>query len=651
MLGQSIRYLPHVDGLRAVAVLLVVFYHIDLPGVTGDVFRNGFYGVDVFFVISGFLITGLLCGEYEATGRISLLGFYDRRARRLLPMLLTLLFFLLPVGWLVLLPSSFTELSESAIASLTFLSNIYFYNEYTQYGVGSAFLQPLLHTWSLAIEEQFYLIYPLLFILVARVRYRLLPALLMTIAIGSLWLAISRPYGGDEFAFYIALPRFWELSIGGLAFIFSQYISVRQLLAKCGYLAWIAIALFAYVVFFAGAIDYHPDFNTVIVVLCVAVIILSGVHSKLLNRFLSSKVMVTIGRASYSLYLWHFSIFSLLMNAELFDSIQLKIIALVVVVILTIASYRYIELPLRYKTPKLRVYIFIVASYVFLLIGYSAIVNLNGVPSRFTVKLENHKTMSQYREDFIRNNEFFVNGGEPPRDFEKSERRKNIFVMGDSHGHGVGASISLDRRTKVQYKHIRPACDEFIVSGYLKVDKHTAFFKSHCNGIVDALRNIPKNTDILILADSQWSDSHYSELEHRDAFELTLSTIRESYSGQIVVVRGRPLWSEWGYRLLYKLGGADAANNRKVQKYLQYNYGELKDTESVFEGHYRDYDVAYLSLIDGFCELETNICKLFGRNTLFFSDKDHMTIEGAEFVSKFLVDKLFNVADSKTVVN
>jgi peptidoglycan/LPS O-acetylase OafA/YrhL len=651
MLGKSIKYLPHVDGLRAVAVLMVIFYHLDLPGVAGEIFKNGFYGVDVFFVISGFLITGLLCNEYETFGRVSLLDFYDRRARRLLPMLLTLLLVLLPVGWLVLLPSSFTELSESAIASLTFLSNIYFYSEYTQYGVGDAFLQPLLHTWSLAIEEQFYLLYPLLFVLAVRVRYQLLPFLLMAITVGSLWLAIFRPYGGDEFAFYIALPRVWELSIGGLAFVLTQQSSVRQLLSRCGYLVWPAIALFVYVVMIAGGIDYHPDFNTVLVVFCVTVIILCGKHSKLVNRLLSSKIMVIIGRASYSLYLWHFSIFSLMMNAEVFVSIQSKVIAMVVVVLLTVVSYRYIELPLRYKTSKLRVYIFIAASYALLLFGYSAVVNLNGVPSRFDIKLENHKTMSQYREDFIRNNDFFVNGGEAPRDFDKSERRKNIFVMGDSHGHGVGAAISLDRRTRVQYKHIRPACDEFIVSGYLKVDKHTAFYKSHCNEMIGALGKIPKNTDILILADSQWSDSHYSDIEHREAFELLLSTLRESYSGQIVFVRGRPLWSEWGYRLLYKLGGADAANNLKVQEYLEYSYRGLKDTESVFEAHYKEYDVGYLSLIDGFCDPEVQICKLFGRNTLYFSDKDHMTLEGAEFVSKFLVDRLLHLTDPEEVVN
>ncbi|MDC0636250.1 acyltransferase [Amylibacter sp.] len=149
-----------MDGLRAIAVVSVIFYHAQLMLFGRDWFEGGFIGVDIFFVISGYLITRIILSELETKGSFSFLNFYERRARRILPMLFVVIFVSIPFAWERLLPSDFVEYADSILASLFFGSNFFFYFSTTEYGADSALLKPFLHTWSLAVEEQFYLVFP-----------------------------------------------------------------------------------------------------------------------------------------------------------------------------------------------------------------------------------------------------------------------------------------------------------------------------------------------------------------------------------------------------------------------------------------------------------------------------------------------------------
>ncbi|MBE7536057.1 MAG: acyltransferase [Anaerolineales bacterium] len=147
------KYRPEIDGLRMIAVMAVIIYHAEFAWKDGFLLEGGFFGVDVFFVISGFLITTLIINEYQTTSRFSLKRFYERRARRILPALFTVMLVSLPFGWIYLLPDQLTDLSKSQIASLLFGSNFYWLKSLQEYGVESGLLKPFLHTWSLAIEE------------------------------------------------------------------------------------------------------------------------------------------------------------------------------------------------------------------------------------------------------------------------------------------------------------------------------------------------------------------------------------------------------------------------------------------------------------------------------------------------------------------
>jgi peptidoglycan/LPS O-acetylase OafA/YrhL len=203
------RYRSDVDGLRAVAVISVVLFHAGLPQ-----FPGGFIGVDVFFVISGYLITTLILHDV-AKGRFSIANFYERRVRRIFPALLAVLAFASVAGYLILLPADARTFGQSLVATTVFSSNLLFFQQ-TGYFDAAAETKPLLHTWSLAVEEQFYLLYPLLLLLIGRyLRKRYTTALLM---VGGLSLAISIVgVGRDQPAmFYLAPPRAWELLLGGL---------------------------------------------------------------------------------------------------------------------------------------------------------------------------------------------------------------------------------------------------------------------------------------------------------------------------------------------------------------------------------------------------------------------------------------------------
>ena len=161
-------YLPEIDGLRAVAILLVVGFHVGVPQLSG-----GFIGVDVFFVISGFLITGLLARELAVSGRIDILDFYARRARRLMPALTVVLVFTIAAGAILLNPvGQQPELAQSAMAASTFLANVFFWRSQSSYFAGPADSMPLLHLWTLAVEEQFYIVWPLTLMAVAAVARR-----------------------------------------------------------------------------------------------------------------------------------------------------------------------------------------------------------------------------------------------------------------------------------------------------------------------------------------------------------------------------------------------------------------------------------------------------------------------------------------------
>ncbi|WP_237054917.1 acyltransferase family protein [Microbulbifer sediminum] len=334
-------YRRDIDGLRALAVLPVVFAHAGLPGFSG-----GYVGVDVFFVISGYLITGILVREIRQ-GSFSLANFYERRARRILPALFAMLTACTLASWFVLPPDLLEGYARSLLSTILFASNIWFWRNSGDYFGASAEWEPLLHTWSLAVEEQFYVFFPLLLCLLARRNGRIL-AVVAGLSFASLgasaWATQALPFAN----YFLTPTRIWELGLGALlamgAIPHCRRRVVLELAAAAG-LAAIAYSVVAY--------DEATPFPGLAALLpcggAVALIWAGGQQRVLAARLLSLPVFVGVGLVSYSLYLWHWPVLVFtrfaLGGAEL--PLLSALLAVGLAAILAYLSWRWVEKPFR----------------------------------------------------------------------------------------------------------------------------------------------------------------------------------------------------------------------------------------------------------------------------------------------------------------
>lgn len=340
------QYRKEIDGLRAVAVIPVILFHAGF-----EHFSGGFVGVDVFFVISGYLITTIILSEKEK-GTFSLVNFYERRSRRIIPALFLVMLASTIFSWFWLSPSHMKDFSESLVAVSVFSSNILFWKETGYWGVENE-LKPLLHTWSLAVEEQYYVLFPLFLMLMWRFRKRWILSSFFIVALGSLSLSHWAAYNQPTANFFLLPTRWWELAIGaGIAFYFLYHKPVmRSLLSHKAIdelLSWSGLALIAYAVFIYDENTPFPSLYTLIPTIGTALIIIFASKETLSGRFLGSRVFVSIGLISYSAYLWHQPLFVFARHRSLAEPSEglfafLSILSLVLAYI----SWKYIEAPFR----------------------------------------------------------------------------------------------------------------------------------------------------------------------------------------------------------------------------------------------------------------------------------------------------------------
>lgn len=342
---MSIKYRPEIDGLRTVAVFSVVLYHANLAFKDLNLFKGGFIGVDVFFVISGYLITMIILKELQK-GHFSFAYFYERRARRILPALFTVMLVSIPLAWQYMLPIDMKAYAGSLLSALGFGSNIWFWQE-DSYAAAPSALKPLLHTWSLSVEEQFYVVFPILLCLLYRFGRKSITWVFIIVCLLSLQLA---QWGSTRFPdanFFLLPSRGWELLAGAIL----ARIELEK--GRLKYPFWGAImptlGLFlicSSVVFFDDKTP-HPSYITALPILGTMFLIWFCREGEWITRLLSSKPFVSIGLISYGFYLWHFPVFvfSRLKGSTPSDIKSLKYIGLAL--LLAVLSYFFIEKPTR----------------------------------------------------------------------------------------------------------------------------------------------------------------------------------------------------------------------------------------------------------------------------------------------------------------
>ena len=331
------KYRREIDGLRAVAVLPVILFHAGF-----NIFSGGYVGVDVFFVISGYLITSILIGELEQ-GKFSIVRFYERRARRILPALFFVMLACLPFAYMWMLPPQLKEFAQSLVAVVFFVSNIFYFRE-SGYFAAAAELKPLLHTWSLAVEEQYYLIFPIFLLLVWRFGRNKVFWSVVFIAAMSLLLAEWGWRNAPSANFYLAPTRAWELLAGSIC----AFLTLGRSHKSNNVLSVIGLAAIVFSIFAFDENTPFPSAYALVPVVGTALIIVFGRQGTWVAKLLSMRAFVAVGLISYSAYLWHQPLFAFARLRSLTEPNYVLMAALAVAALLLAwATWYWVEQPFR----------------------------------------------------------------------------------------------------------------------------------------------------------------------------------------------------------------------------------------------------------------------------------------------------------------
>ena len=423
------NYRPDIDGLRAVAVLGVILFHAGIP------LHGGYVGVDVFFVISGYLITQIILRETKEK-RFSLKNFWLRRIRRILPAATFVTITTLCVGYFILDPTSFSSLGKSAIAQAIMIANVFFWRS-SGYFSESSELQPLLHTWSLSVEEQFYVVFPVLLVFLLR-RNRWTLSVLVIASLASFAISVWGVSSHPSATFYLLPTRAWELAAGALLAILEPRLRIqgipKELAAASGLAAiLIAIVFFSEETPFPGPAALLPVAGTVLLIAA------NRDAPTSIGRVLSFKPAIAIGLASYSLYLWHWPVLVFSKHILIEQSWISILVAMVMTGFLSYISWRFVEIPFRsssrLRSPRAAFSFGVLASSTVIVTGL-LIWFTKGVPSRFPPHLR------IIQEDIVWTGQEYESdsaAGVPiGADQEDSLRPPDFVLWGDSHEwHGL----------------------------------------------------------------------------------------------------------------------------------------------------------------------------------------------------------------------
>jgi peptidoglycan/LPS O-acetylase OafA/YrhL len=639
----EITYRREIDGLRSVAVIPVVLYHGGFP-----YFHGGFIGVDIFFVISGYLITSVIVANLDKE-RFTLVEFYERRIRRILPALYAILLFSLIGSAATMDPSAIDELGRSLLSVLAFVSNIYFWQASGYFG-SDAKLTPLLHTWSLAVEEQFYLLYPFFLSIVWFLgRFRVV---LLLGAITLLSLAVAE-WGSRNHAtpnFFLAPSRSWELLTGAMVALAPRERFLRRVGPLLSQAASLVCLLTLIASFFAfNSTTPHPSLITVLPVVSTAGIILFC-NGGLAGMILSNRYTVGIGLLSYSFYLWHQPIF---VFARVYSPTDPGLIGfgLLSIVSLGIAylSWKYIEQPFRNRKKIERRKIFAIAgvsSFAVLLLSCSLVV-YNTIPLRFL----DPESYSRYKVIAAANPELVpmaIDGchfgsedftAEFRSSFDRCAARygKAALITGDSHGIDLYNAIALRSSYPFIVSVSRGWCRAHTPINfrppwpchYAEVE---AFAIAHAAYI--GVLFYTQTPDRLF--NKMWEEAMPDDLSVAAIDEVVtyLSEVRARSGVEVVIIGMLPRLN----RSPYKFDFRQPLRDQVRDAYSPHTVKLTRYTDSIFRDRAAKHGIPYLSKMEAFELRLPEDVLVDGRFT--YSDSGHLTVQGELYFGLKLVRHL-----------
>jgi peptidoglycan/LPS O-acetylase OafA/YrhL len=415
-----LKYRAEIDGLRAIAVVPVILFHAGF-----EIFSGGFVGVDVFFVISGYLITKILIGDIE-NNRFSIISFYERRARRILPALFFVMLLCIPFAWMWMLPDPLENFGQSIVATTLFANNILLFITSNYWDLASEF-KPLLHTWSLAVEEQYYILFPVFLLLVwqfGKNKVFWITAILLAISlILSEWSWRNNPTAN----FYLAPTRAWELLFGSMVALTVKRYGVRD----SNILSFLGLIAIIFSILFYDETTPVPSIYALVPVLGTALIILYANKQTLVAKLLSTKILVGIGLISYSAYLWHQPLF---VFSKIYFQVEpsyiFKLLLIIITGIFAAFTWRFVEQPFRDKkliSSRVAISLMVIIAALLLLFGYSA--------------HKSHGFMSRVFDENTISNDMYISYNQRSFEFKKDkygdEGLPNVLVVGNSFGRDV----------------------------------------------------------------------------------------------------------------------------------------------------------------------------------------------------------------------
>ncbi len=621
------KYRAEIDGLRAIAVITVMFFHAGFK-----YFHGGYIGVDIFFVISGYLITTIILTELEE-GKFSLVLFYERRARRIIPPLFVVMAASLLYAWFWLLPVDMREFSQSLVAVSSFSSNILFWITSGYWDTSNEF-KPLLHTWSLAVEEQYYFLFPLFLMLLWKYQKQWIFSSILMLTVISLGMAQWGAYNEPIAAFYLLPTRVWELAIGaGIGYLFLhrnpeiEKILSHKLLKETLSFFGLILIIFAVIIF--DEKTPYPSLYTLFPTIGTGLLITFSSSETMAGRLLSFRPLVFIGLISYSAYLWHQPLFAFtrLRNPENTDELVFTALILLSLV-LAYFSWLYIEKPFRDKAAINRKSIFTLSlsgSLIFLTVGFSGHLS-NGFENRLTddqkriMAFNSDETKEIYKK-LYREEQCLLSPRQTFTDFSSdcfysNYANNTIFIWGDSHAAALSYGIRKAHQETAQ----------LTASGCLPLTGYDPISRPYCQEInVYILEKVGELKPNTLILHANWSDPlGGNDLDLRQALIDTILLIRsKSPTTQVIIVGGVPQWMPSLPSVLLR---SHIALDDEALVYSG-SFETIRSADNILKdaAHFSNSD--FISLLDLFCKEKECLssANIEGNYEPFTWDYGHLT--------------------------
>jgi len=616
------QYRREIDGLRALAVLPVILFHADIK-----LFSGGFVGVDVFFVLSGYLITRLIVNEIDI-GQFSITGFYERRARRILPALFFVMACSLPFAWILLLPSDFVDFSQSVVANPLFIANFLFWMERGYFGVASE-LKPLIHTWSLSVEEQFYVLFPLVFVFAWKKTFFLYS--LLTIAIlGSLTASYLITNLHFDTAFFLLPTRAWELLIGTSAALLLRK-KIPPLKANKtinDILSFLGLSLIIVAVLFFNNSTPFPGLYALIPATGTWLVIVFTERSHYAKSFLGTPILVFLGLISYSAYLWHQPIFSFYEHSGITLSGPILYLGLgLLSIFLGFLSWKYVEQPFRNRSYLTRSTIFklsIGCSAIFIALG-SIGYFMNGFPTRYGT--EDRKLLTQFidvtdytqrRFDSLELNKF--------SEYEKP----NLLIIGDSFAKDVVNAVyenGLDTRYEISTVQINSECGNLFLD-FEFTENIPEKNRARCD-FLDSYES-PAVRDLLGKSDEIWLASSWKPWV-AELLPESVNNLRVTFEKPLYVFGPK------NFGAISQKSMLDIPVDQR-DTFTQVPSPDVVELNNSLKNSLPDH--VFVNVLEGFCTTELT-CRLFtDEGELISYDGSHVTKVGASIYGRLIASSV-----------